>query len=329
MSVAFLFPGQGSQVPGMLHTLPDHPAIGRTLDEVSEGLEQNVLELDSTEALRSTVSVQLALLASGVGVARALIAEGVEPEAVAGMSVGAFAAAVAAGALDLDDGVRLVKQRAEGMVKLYPKGYGLAAIVGLTEKQVSTLVEAAYTEQNPVYVGNINAPRQIVIAGSDEGMDKVLEAARKSGARKAVRLNVSEPSHCPLLEPVADALRESLQAIHLQPPKTVYVGNVTGRALRSAEGISEDLASNIAHGVRWYDATTVLEELGCRLFLEMPPGHVLSELGWEAFPDVRTLAVGETSLKHALLLASQFGLTNPPATLPARPMSWTDEGIVS
>jgi malonate decarboxylase epsilon subunit len=317
MSVAFLFPGQGSQVPGMLHTLPDHPAIGRTLDEVSEGLGENVLELDSTEALRSTVSVQLALLASGVGVARALIAEGVEPEAVAGMSVGAFAAAVAAGALDLDDGVRLVKQRAEGMVKLYPKGYGLAAIVGLTEKQVSTLVEAAYTEQNPVYVGNINAPRQIVIAGSDEGMDKVLEAARKSGARKAVRLNVSEPSHCPLLEPVANALRESLQAIHLQQPKMVYLGNVTGRALRNAEAISEDLTSNIAHGVRWYDATTVLEELGCRLFLEMPPGHVLSELGREAFPDVRTLAVGETSLKDALRLASHSVYVSRPKEVAA------------
>src|SRR5882762_209161 len=317
MSVAFLFPGQGSQVPGMLHTLPDHPAIRRTLDEVSEGLGENVLELDSTEALRSTVSVQLALLASGVGVARALIAEGVEPEAVAGMSVGAFAAAVAAGALDLDDGVRLVKQRAEGMVKLYPKGYGLAAIVGLTEKQVSTLVEAAYTEQNPVYVGNINAPRQIVISGSDEGMDKVLEAARKSGARKAMRLNVSEPSHCPLLEPVANALRESLQAIHLQQPKMVYLGNVTGRALRNAEAISEDLTNNIAHGVRWYDATTVLEELGCRLFLEMPPGHILSQLGREAFPDVRTLAVGETSLKDALRLASQFGLRLQPKEVAA------------
>jgi acyl transferase domain-containing protein len=88
----------------------------------------------------------------------------------------------------------------------------------------------------------------------------------------------------------------------------VYVGNVTGRALRSAEAISEDLASNIAHGVRWYDATTVLEELGCRLFLEMPPGHVLSELAREAFPDVRTLAIGAASFKHALLLASQFGL---------------------
>jgi malonate decarboxylase epsilon subunit len=306
MSVAFLFPGQGSQVPGMLHNLPDHAAIARTLDEVSESLRADVRGLDSAEALQSTVSVQLALLASGVAVARALFEEGIKPEAVAGLSVGAFAAAVAAGVLNLADGVRLVKERGEGMVELYPQGYGLAAIVGLTENQVSTLVKDAYAEQNPVYVGNINAPRQIVIAGSNEAMDKVLDAARKSGAREAVRLHVSEPSHCPLLEPVADALRKSLQATHLQKPKMVYVGNVTGRALRSAEAISEDLASNIAHGVRWYDATTVLEELGCRLFLEMPPGHVLSELGRKAFADVRTLAVGETSLTYALRLASQL-----------------------
>src|SRR5882762_22978 len=305
MSVAFLLPGEGSQTPGMLHTLPDHPAIARTLDEASESLGESVLELDSTDALRSTVSVQLALLASGVAVARALMAEGVEPKAVAGMSAGAFAAAVAAGVLNLADGVRLMKQRAEMMVEFSPKGYGLAAIVGLTEKRVSTLVEEAYTEQNPVYVGNINAPGQIVIAGSNEGMNKVLEAARKSGARKAVRLDVSEPSHCPLLQPVADTLTKSLQALHLHEPKLIYVGNVTGRALRTEETISEDLATNIAHGVRWYDATTVLKELGCRLFLEMPPGHVLSELARETFPDVRTLAVAETSFKHALLLASQ------------------------
>jgi malonate decarboxylase epsilon subunit len=306
MSVAFLFPGQGSQVPGMLHNLPDRAAVVRTLDEVSGTLGADVRGLDSAEALQSTVSVQLALLTSGVAVARALFEEGVKPEAVAGLSVGAFAAAVVAGVLDLGDGVRLVKERAEGMVELYPRGYGLAAIIGLTETQVCTLVKNGYTEQNPVYVGNINAPRQIVIAGSNEGMDKVLLAARKSGARKAVRLHVSEPSHCPLLQPVANALKKSLQAIHLQEPKMVYVGNVTGRALRSAEAISEDLATNIAHGVRWYDATTVLEELGCRLFLEMPPGHVLSKLGREAFADVRTLAIGETSLTNAVRLASQI-----------------------
>ena len=193
------------------------------------------------------------------------------------------------------------------MVELHPKGYGLAALVGLTEKQVSALVEEAYTEHSPVYVSNINAPRQIVIAGSHEGMDKVLEAARKRGARKAVRLDVSGPSHYPLLQPVADALAKSLQEIHLQKPNFLHVGNVTGGVLRSAEAISEDLASNIAHGVRWYDATTVLTELGCRLFLEMPPGHVLSQLGREAFLDIRTLAVGETSFKHALLAALNSG----------------------
>jgi malonate decarboxylase epsilon subunit len=298
MSIAFLFPGQGSQVPGMLHNLPDHPAVARTLDEVSESLHADVRELDSAGALQSTVSVQLALLASGVAEARALLEEGVNPEAVAGLSVGAFAAAVVADVLKLADGVRLVKERGEDMVKLYPQGYGLAAIVGLTERQVSTLVEQAYTDQDPVYVGNINAPRQIVIAGSNQAILKVLQAAQKSGARKAVRLNVSEPSHCPLLEPVAKSLKTSMQAIHLQQPKMIYLGNVTGRALRSADDISEDLATNIAHGVRWYDATTVLEELGCRLFLEMPPGHVLSELGREAFADVRTLAMSETSLAY-------------------------------
>jgi malonate decarboxylase epsilon subunit len=304
MGVAFLFPGQGSQICGMLHALPDHPAITRTLDEVSENLGQNVRQLDSTAALRSTVSVQLALLASGVAVARALVGNGVKPEAVAGMSVGAFAAAVVAGVLNLADGVRLVKQRAEMMVELYPSGYGLAAIVGLNEEQVSILVQEIDSVQTPVYVANINAPRQIVIAGSDDGMNKVLEAARKSGAHKAVRLDVSEPSHCPLLKPVADALKKSLQAMRLQPPKMVYVGNVTGRALRSAEAISEDFACNIAHGVRWYDATTVLEELGFRMFLEMPPGHVLSHLAGEAFPDVETVAVGEVSLKDAVRLGT-------------------------
>jgi malonate decarboxylase epsilon subunit len=304
MGVAFLFPGQGSQVSGMLHALPDHPVIARTLAEVSESLEQDVLRLDSAGALQSTVSVQLALLASGVAVARALIAEGVGPEAVAGMSVGAFSAAIVAGVLNLADGVRLVKQRAEMMVELFPSGYGLAAIVGLNEEQVSILVQEAHSVQTPVYVANINAARQIVIAGSNDGMSKVLEGARERGALKAVRLNVSEPSHCPLLEPVADALKKSLRGMHLQQPKMVYMGNVTGRALRYAEAISEDFASNVAHGVRWYDATTVLEELRFRLFLEMPPGHVLSHLAGEAFPDVETVAVGEVSLDVAVRLGT-------------------------
>jgi malonate decarboxylase epsilon subunit len=303
MEIAFLFPGQGSQTAGMLQALPDHPAVARTLDEISENLGREVRELDSAEALKSTVSVQVALLASGVAAGRALIAEGIAPEAVAGLSVGAFAAAVQAGVITLSDAVHLVRQRARTMEDLYPTGYGLAAIVGLTEAQVSQLVEAANTQQAPVYVGNINSPRQIVIAGSDQGVAKVLEAARTRGARKAERLDVSVPSHCPLLEPVAIALRASLRKMQLQPPALIYIGNVTGRALRTADAIAEDLASNIAHGVRWNDMAKVLEELGCGLFLEMPPGHVLSELAKEIVPEVRTLAMAESSLKHAVRVA--------------------------
>ena len=306
MSVAFLFPGQGSQAPGMLHTLPDHPDITRTLDEASAILGRDVKDLDSAEALKSTISVQLALLTAGVATARALATEGVHAEAVAGLSVGAFAAAVHSGVVCFPQAIELVQQRAEMMMGLYPSGYGLAAIVGLTEGQVSALVEKAHTPDTPVYVGNINAPRQIVIAGSDDGMAEVLEAAGKSGARKAERLQVSVPSHCPLLEPIAAALRMTLAAMELGQPRVIYVGNVKARALRAASAVAEDLAANIAHAVRWYDATTVLEELGCRLFLELPPGHVLSDLAREAFPEVRTLALGQSTLKGALHLAARF-----------------------
>jgi len=306
MSIAFLFPGQGSQTPGMLHTLPDHPAITRTLDEASQILHQDVCELDSPESLQSTVPVQLALLTAGVAVARALADEGVTPEAVAGLSVGAFAAAVHCGVLSFPHSIQLVRQRAEMMKDLFPTGYGLAAVVGLTESQVSALVADAHSPQTPVYVGNINDPRQIVIAGSDEGMSAVLGAAKKGGARKAERLQVAVPSHCPLLEPVAEALRATLKGMSLQQPSLIYVSNVKARALRQANAVAEDLASNIAHGVRWHDATTVLEELGCRLFLEMPPGRVLSDLARESFPEVRTLALSQSTLKGALHVAAQF-----------------------
>jgi malonate decarboxylase epsilon subunit len=305
MTTAFLFPGQGSQLPGMLHNLPDHPVVTRTLDEASAILSRDVKSLDSPEALRSTVSVQLALLTASVAVARSLATEGVEAEAVAGLSVGAFAAAVHSGVVDFPQAIQLVRQRAQMMLDLYPTGYGLAAIVGLTEVQVSALVVKAHSAHTPVYVGNINAPRQIVIAGSDEGITRVLEAAKASGARKAERLDVCVPSHCPLLEPVAAALRVTLAGMKLEQPRSIYVGNVTARPLRTAAAIAADLASNIAHGVRWHDATAVLEELGCRLFLEMPPGHVLSDLARESLPEVKILAMSQGTLRGALHLAAR------------------------
>lgn len=306
MSIAFLFPGQGSQSPGMLHALPAHPAVTRTLEEAGQLLHRDVLELDSPESLQSTIAVQLALLTAGVAVARALAGEGVVPEAVAGLSVGAFAAAVHCGVIGFPDAIQLVRQRAELMQSLFPSGYGLSAIVGLTESQVTDLVAVAHSAATPVYLGNINAPRQIVIAGSDAGMSTVVEAARKAGAHKAQRLHVAVPSHCPLLEPVAEALRATLKGISLQPPQLIYVSNVRARSLRHADAVAEDLANNIAHGVRWHDATTVLEELGCRLFLEMPPGAVLTALAKEAFPEVRPLSLCLRGLNSALHVAAQF-----------------------
>lgn len=303
MSIAFLFPGQGSQSIGMLHHLLDHPAVERTLEEVSSVLGLDVRGLDSEKALSSSVSVQLALLTSGVATARALMEKGALPAVVCGLSVGAFAAAVVADVLTLEDAVDLVKLRAEKMVELYPSGYGLSAIIGLSETQVVNIIQAVTTDQ--VFLANINAPLQMVIAGSEAGMERVLDQARRQGARKAERLDVSVPSHCPLLQPVADLLQHRLSALRLRKPKVTYVGNVNARAMRATNPIASDLANNIAHGVRWHDATTVAKELGCHLFLEMPPGHVLSDLAKENLPGVNALAVEKEILPRVLRLAQQ------------------------
>jgi malonate decarboxylase epsilon subunit len=303
VSLAFIFPGQGTQYPGMLHDLLDDPEVGRTLDEASDALGVNVRSLDSQEALRSDVSVQVALLSAGVGTARALIARDIEPAAVSGLSVGAFAAAVIAGVLPLRDGLELVQLRAREMERLFPSGYGLSAIVGLTESQVTQIVEAATSDRAPVFVGNINAPRQIVIAGSNAAMEEVLAEARRQGAAKAVRLHVSVLSHCPLLKPVADVLANRIATMSLTSPRMTYVGNVSARALRTKERIADDLVNNIAHGVRWHDATTVLKELGCRLFLEMPPGHTLTELARQNLPCVGSMSVEAPTLPRILRFA--------------------------
>jgi malonate decarboxylase epsilon subunit len=305
VSVAFIFPGQGSQAPGMLHHLLDHPAVGRTLDEISDVLHSDVRSIDTEQDLEFTLDAQLALFAAGVATARALTGQNIYPAAVSGLSVGAFAAAVTAGVLQLRDGIELVSLRARQMANLFPTGYGLSAIVGLDECQVTKIVQATTTERAPVFVGNINAPRQIVIAGANVAMDRVLEEALRQGASKAVRLHVSVPSHCPLLQPVADLLARRISAMSLSPPQVVYVGNVNGRPLRTKELVANDLVNNIAHGVRWNDATTVLQELGCNLFLEMPPGHTLSDLARQNLRGVHSIPVEASVLPRILRVAQQ------------------------
>jgi malonate decarboxylase epsilon subunit len=311
MTTAFLFPGQGSQSPGMLHHLPQHSEVTRTIHEASGVLGFDVESLDTAEALNSTAAVQIALLIAGVATARALVAERVQPAVVAGMSVGAFAAAVACGALAFADALPLVRLRGELMEAAFPRGYGLAAIEGLDEVQMAGIVERTRTAESPVYISNITAPRQIVVAGSDAALEAVTAQARKQGAGRAVRLAVSVPSHCPLLQPVADRLEQTIAKLPLRAPSVPYVSNRGGRALYDAEAIRRDLATNIAHPVRWYDALEVMRELGANLFIEMAPGHVSTSLVAELFRDVRAISIADQGLRYATVLATREGTSEP------------------
>jgi malonate decarboxylase epsilon subunit len=287
----------------MLHSLPDHPEIAGTLDEAGAILERDVLELDSPRALKSTVQVQLALLITGVSVSRALQSEGACPKAVAGLSVGAFSAAVAAGVLPFDAALRSVRLRGELMEGAYRQGYGMAAILGLSETEVSALVRKVHSPDSPLFVASINAPRQIVVSGAENALQRVAEHARLRGATRVERLHVSVPSHCELLEMEAELLRREMAEIELLPPKALYIDNRGGRELPSPESIREDLATNMAHPVRWHDALEVMYELGVRLFIELPPGRVLTGLIAAAYPDARAIACSETPIDSICLLA--------------------------
>jgi len=290
MSVAFLFPGQGSQRPGMLHDLPECVATSATLSEASTVLERDIFELDSDVALRSTVSAQLALLICGVAFGRALLAEGATPEMVGGLSVGAFAAAVIADSLDFCLALPLVRLRAELMEGMFRCGYGMAAIIGLDERQLSDLIADVNSPDSPVFLANLNAPRQIVVSGAQPALERLMEKARQAGAGKTQRLDVSVPSHCRLLEPVAEELARAMAKVSLRSPQCVFIGNRGGRPLRDSESVRDDLVSNVAHPVRWHDATNLMFELGGRLFLELPPGRVLTNLAASSFPEARAIA---------------------------------------
>ncbi|CAD6555744.1 malonate decarboxylase subunit epsilon [Paraburkholderia metrosideri] len=289
--LALLFPGQGAQTDGFLHNLPTHQTARATLDEASHVLDIDVLTLDTPDALRSTVAVQTALTIAGVAIARALAAEGLAPQISAGLSVGAYPAAVSCGAVQFDDALKMVRRRAELMETAYPSGYGLAAVSGLTEHQLERLAQQHADETGQrVYIGNVNAPRQIVMAGANAALDTFIERALAAGARKATRLAVSVPSHCELLAQATDELIAYARKVPFQTPQSTYVGNRGGRPLYTADAIRDDLATNMRYTVRWFDALTVMQEMGARVLIEAPPGQVLTDITREYFPQTTTLA---------------------------------------
>lgn len=298
--IAFLFPGQGAQIARFLHTLggsSTHPEIVKTIAEASDVLNLDVLELDEPQALESTVAVQIGLVVAGVATVRALRAEGVVPDAVAGLSVGAYGAAVACEAISFGDALKLVQLRAQLMERARPSGYGMMAVIGLSEREVVTAIEAS---DAGVYVGNLNAPRQIVVSGSDAGLEKLRVQALKQGARKAERLAVSVPSHCILLDDAAHELIAAASQVQFNAPSIAYIGNRGARLLRTADAIRDDLATNLRYPVRWHESTIVLSELGTRVFVEMPPGRTLTQLADDALPDIAKVAVEQAPIASAI-----------------------------
>ena len=191
------------------------------------------------------------------------------------------------------------------MESAFPSGFGLAAIEGLDEVRLQGILERIRTPKLPVYISNINAPRQIVVAGSDSALAAVMAQARQHGARRAQRLAVSVPSHCPLMQPIADRLAQAMAGLTLRTPSMPYISNRGGRALYDADAIRQDLATSIAHPVRWYSVLEVMRELGATVFIELAPGDVSTRLVAELLPGVRAVSIADHGLRYATVVAAQ------------------------
>lgn len=297
MKILFTFPGQGTQRPGMLHDLP---AADDILSQVRQTLGDEVDTLDTPEALKHTRAVQLALLIAGVAWARELERRGVVPDMTCGLSIGAFPAAVVAGALRFDDAIRLVALRGDLMEQAYPHGYGLTAIMGLTLEQVEPLLEEG------TYIANLNAERQIVIAGSDECMARVAQKARDKGANKAHRLAVSVPSHCALLDEPARALQAAFRDVELMRPRCEYLSGSTARVIWQPQRIADDLALNMSRTVRWHEAMVAGEERDVGLAIEMPPGAVLTCLTRQAVTREEAISLERSGVDVVVHMAGKL-----------------------
>ncbi|MBK5516889.1 malonate decarboxylase subunit epsilon [Pseudomonas sp. TH10] len=303
MSSLLVFPGQGAQQPGMLQRLPRETVL-----EASAVLGEDVLLLDSVQALESTRAVQLCLLIAAVAASRQLATA---PDYVAGLSIGAYPAAVVAGALSFADALHLVSLRGELMQQAYPAGYGMTAIIGLDLARVETLLAQVHGADSPVYLANINADNQVVIAGSDEAMQAVAELAKAHGAGLVKRLAVSVPSHCPLLDRPAATLAEAFAKVQLNAPKTSYLSGSRARPIINTEALRDDLALNMCRVVDWRGTVQSAYERGVRLQIELPPGAVLTGLARRVFDSGTVTAFDSARLDTLQALLREEGNRQP------------------
>ncbi|AMM19424.1 hypothetical protein AX769_03805 [Frondihabitans sp. PAMC 28766] len=303
--IAFLYPGQGSQHAGMIAALPTDRVVTDTLDEIGAALGQDPRELDTAEALADTVAAQLALFTVGVACTRFLAERDVRPDTVLGHSIGAFPAAVEAGVLTLDEAVAAVRIRARGMRDLYPGGFGLLAVLGSPLAEVRRLVAAARAGDD-LFVAMENAEDQVVLAGSDAAFERVASAAPGFGVRELRRLDVAVPSHCLLMAPVAEAVRQQLGSASARRPQVRYLSAMTARSAATADAVVDDLAGGVERMVRWRDATDLLAELGTTGVIQLAPGHATADLFRDGHPDIPLVTLDDASFADSLVRAQRL-----------------------
>ena len=280
--LAFLFPGQASQYPGMGRELAaNHPAARSVFDEADRALGFSVSELcfsGSEDALKLTANTQPAILTVSVAAYRVLAENGVQPAFVAGHSLGEFSALVAAGGLEFTDAVRLVRRRGEYMQSAVPEGVGaMAAILGLAPAQVAGICRQAADGQ-VVAPANLNSPEQTVISGHAEAVKRAVELASAGGAKRAVMLPVSAPFHSSLMQPAAVRLEVDLRTTAFHTLRVPLVNNADAELITSGDEAREGLIRQVTLPVRWEESIRELIDQGVNTFVEVGPGRVLTGL---------------------------------------------------
>ncbi|WP_294892996.1 ACP S-malonyltransferase [uncultured Gilliamella sp.] len=295
---AMVFPGQGSQAVGMLKDLAEnYPVVKSTFDEASQVLGYDLwtlVQAGPAEELNKTWQTQPALLAASVAIYRVWQSiNGPQPEFMAGHSLGEYSALVCAGVIDFKDAIKLVELRGKLMQEAVPSGSGaMFAIIGLDNDSIQKACEQAAQGQIVAPV-NFNSPGQVVIAGNKEAVERAGALCKEAGAKRALPLAVSVPSHCALMKPAADKLATTLNNMTFNPPQFAVINNVNVKVESSADNIKAALIAQLYSPVRWTETVEEMAKQGVTLLVEMGPGKVLTGLTKRIVDSLSACAVND------------------------------------